>query len=463
MCNHTDSIDLQKYKNVYFIGIGGSSMSSLAMILKRRGCVVRGYDRAHTRETEMLQNSGIPVYDTTDASHFDGAELIVYTVAFAPDHPEMVLAAQRGVPVIPRARLLEAIAADYPNSIGIAGTHGKSTTSGMTAQIFLSEEHADPTVLIGAALPAIGAAYRIGSDGNFIFEACEYKDSFLSFYPRIAVVLNVRLDHTDYFASLEQLKRSFRQFMNNAGDAGIALVNADAPDAVEAARDVLPQVRYFSVKDPAADYFAGSITYDGGFASFDIYAFGTLLCRASLSVIGSFNVSNALAAAASAHLSGVSAKAIARGLSEFRGVARRFEYLGELNGAREFTDYAHHPDELKATLAAAKAAAGGRLVTLFQPHTFSRLHDLFDDFAASFGDSSLPLFTDVFSAREVNTSGVHAGLLADAAGGVYLPTLEESARYLEANVRPGDTVLLIGAGNVNTVWDIIKNDRNAKM
>ena len=463
MCNHTDSIDLQKYKNVYFIGIGGSSMSSLAMILKRRGCVVRGYDRAHTRETEMLQNSGIPVYDTTDASHFDGAELIVYTVAFAPDHPEMVLAAQRGVPVIPRARLLEAIAADYPNSIGIAGTHGKSTTSGMTAQIFLSEEHADPTVLIGAALPAIGAAYRIGSDGNFIFEACEYKDSFLSFYPRIAVVLNVRLDHTDYFASLEQLKRSFRQFMNNAGDAGIALVNADAPDAVEAARDVLPQVRYFSVKDPAAEYFAGSITYDGGFASFDIYAFGTLLCRASLSVIGSFNVSNALAAAASAHLSGVSAKAIARGLSEFRGVARRFEYLGELNGARVFTDYAHHPDELKATLAAAKAAAGGRLVTLFQPHTFSRLHDLFDDFAASFGDSSLPLFTDVFSAREVNTSGVHAGLLADAAGGVYLPTLEESARYLEANVRPGDTVLLIGAGNVNTVWDIIKNDRNAKM
>ena len=463
MCNHTDSIDLQKYRNVYFIGIGGSSMSSLAMILKRRGCVVRGYDRAHTRETEMLQNSGIPVYDTTDASHFDGAELIVYTVAFAPDHPEMVLAAQRGVPVIPRARLLEAIAADYPNSIGIAGTHGKSTTSGMTAQIFLSEEHADPTVLIGAALPAIGAAYRIGSDGNFIFEACEYKDSFLSFYPRIAVVLNVRLDHTDYFASLEQLKGSFRQFMNNAGDAGIALVNADAPDAVEAARDVLPQVRYFSVKDPAADYFAGSITYDGGFASFDIYAFGTLLCRASLSVIGSFNVSNALAAAASAHLSGVSAKAIARGLSEFRGVARRFEYLGELNGARVFTDYAHHPDELKATLAAAKAAAGGRLVTLFQPHTFSRLHDLFDDFAASFGDSSLPLFTDVFSAREVNTSGVHAGLLADAAGGVYLPTLEESARYLEANVRPGDTVLLIGAGNVNTVWDIIKNDRNAKM
>ena len=463
MCNHTNSIDLQKYKNVYFIGIGGSSMSSLAMILKRRGCVVRGYDRAHTRETEMLQNSGIPVYDTTDASHFDGAELIVYTVAFAPDHPEMVLAAQRGVPVIPRARLLEAIAADYPNSIGIAGTHGKSTTSGMTAQIFLSEEQADPTVLIGAALPAIGAAYRIGSDGNFIFEACEYKDSFLSFYPRIAVVLNVRLDHTDYFASLEQLKGSFRQFMNNAGDSGIALVNADAPDAVEAARDVLPQVRDVSVKDPAADYFAGSITYDGGFASFDIYAFGTLLCRASLSVIGSFNVSNALAAAASAHLSGVSAKAIARGLSEFRGVARRFEYLGELNGARVFTDYAHHPDELKATLAAAKAAAGGRLVTLFQPHTFSRLHDLFDDFAASFGDSSLPLFTDVFSAREVNTSGVHAGLLADAAGGVYLPTLEESARYLEANVRPGDTVLLIGAGNVNTVWDIIKNDRNAKM
>ena len=193
-------------------------------------------------------------------------------------------------------------------------------------RIFLSEEGADPTVLIGAALPAIGAAYRIGSDDNFIFEACEYKDSFLSFYPRIAVVLNVRLDHTDYFASLEQLKRSFAHFMNNAGASGVALVNADAPDAVEAAQDVLPQVRYFSVKDPTADFFAGNITYDGGFASFDIYCYGVLLCRASLSVIGSFNVSNALAAAACAHLSGISAKAIARGLSEFRGVARRDVY-----------------------------------------------------------------------------------------------------------------------------------------
>lgn len=268
MNTHTDSIDLQKYKHIYFIGIGGSSMSSLAMILKRRGCSVCGYDRAHTRETQMLQNSGITVYDTTDESHFDGAELIVYTVAFAPDHPEMVLAARRGVPVITRAKLLEAIAADYPNAVGIAGTHGKSTTSGMTAQIFLSEEGADPTVLIGAALPAIGAAYRIGSDDNFIFEACEYKDSFLSFYPRIAVVLNVRLDHTDYFASLEQLKRSFAHFMNNAGASGVALVNADAPDAVEAAQDVLPQVRYFSVKDPTADFLPATLpTTEGSLPS----------------------------------------------------------------------------------------------------------------------------------------------------------------------------------------------------
>lgn len=195
MCNHTDSIDLQKYKNVYFIGIGGSSMSSLAMILKRRGCVVRGYDRAHTRETEMLQNSGIPVYDTTDASHFDGAraDRIHGRVRARPSRDGSRGAARRAGH--PRARLLEAIAADYPNSIGIAGTHGKSTTSGMTAQIFLSEEHADPTVLIGAALPAIGAAYRIEATA-FIFEACEYKDSFLSFYPRIAVVLNVRPGHT---------------------------------------------------------------------------------------------------------------------------------------------------------------------------------------------------------------------------------------------------------------------------
>ena len=449
MCNHTDSIDLQKYKNVYFIGIGGSSMSSLAMILKRRGCVVRGYDRAHTRETEMLQNSGIPVYDTTDASHFDGAELIVYTVAFAPDHPEMVLAAQRGVPVIPRARLLEAIAADYPNSIGIAGTHGKSTTSGMTAQIFLSEEHADPTVLIGAALPAIGAAYRIGNDGNFIFEACEYKDSFLSFYPRIAVVLNVRLDHTDYFASLEQLKRSFRQFMNNAGDSGIALVNADAPDAVEAARDVLPQVRYFSVKDPAADYFAGSITYDGGFASFDIYAFGTLLCRASLSVIGSFNVSNALAAAACAILCGIPSGAIVTGLGNFRGAKRRLEFKGKLGGADVYDDYAHHPTEIAATLDAARQMGYDRVICVYQPHTYSRTKGLFDEFAAALGKADLPILCDIYAARETDTLGVSSELLAKATrGAVYMESFDRVADYLRENARAGDLILTMGAGDI---------------
>lgn len=446
---------LDGYRNIYFVGIGGSSMSSLAMIMKNRGVQVKGYDRAVSAETEMLEKSGITVYHDTQRSHFDGADLVVYTVAFSAEHPEMKIAYSLGVPVITRAKLLEAIAAGYKKSIGVAGTHGKSTTSGMLSQIFLSEHGCSPTILIGAPLPAVGAAYKIGSDDNFIFEACEYKDSFLNFYPKIAVILNVRLDHTDYFPSMERLAASFRQYMNNAGADGTAIVNADSPDAVRASEGVLPKVLFYSTIKADADFYAGNIAFEHGCGSFDFYKNGARVCRINLSVPGEFNVSNALAAAAAASISGISKDAITRALADFRGVSRRFEYLGNINGARFYTDYAHHPDELGATLKAARSVATGRLVTLFQPHTFTRLHDFFDEFASSFSCSDLALFTDVFSARETNRFGIGSRDLASAAGGIYLPSLEDSADYLLENTHEGDTVMLMGAGDVNLVWDIM--------
>ena len=449
--------ELRRYRCVYLIGIGGISMSALALILAEKGFEVRGYDRTESEVLDTLRQAGVKVYLTDVPEAFDGVELVCYTAAVGSEHPQMRLAAACGARIISRAELLGCLASSYARSVAVAGTHGKSTTTGMLAHLLLHTAGYDPTVAVGAVLPELGAAYRIGKDENFLFEACEYKDSFLSFFPKVAVVLNVQLDHTDYFHSLDQMVESFKQFFRNAGPDGFGIYNLDCENCRRASEGIEGRALTFSAEgNESADYAARNIDLTGGFARFDVYRRGEFMLHVTLGVPGLHNVSNALAAIAAATLCGLTPEEIASGLSTYRGVSRRFEFLCEWNGAKLYDDYAHHPEEIRATLAAARAMTKGRVVCVFQPHNYSRLRDLFEDFCTAFNDADVLVLTKLYAAREAAGSEVSAALLAERTNAVYLDEKERIPEYLEQILAPGDTVLLVGAGDIGLVTEKFK-------
>ncbi len=442
--------NLSLYKKIYFVGIGGISMSSLALIMRSRGKKVLGYDRAKSKETAMLESHGVDIAYDTENPKLDGVDLAVYTAAVAPSHPILAEAASRGIEIIPRAALLGAISEDYEISVGIAGTHGKSTTSGMTARIFDLASGHDPTYAVGAYLPFAKACYKIGSDSTFIFEADEYKDSFLSFRPTTSVILNVHHDHPDYFKNIEQIITSFGKYISHSKKA---VVNLDCPNAVRAAKDYTGELFYFSVKEKT-DFYAENLVMTRGYASYDIVYPGGR-SKVNLAVPGDHNAANSLAAFAACFINGLKPEEIIAGISRFTGVARRFEKVGEINGAAVISDYAHHPDEITPTLKVARQVAEGRVITVFQPHTFTRLKALFGEFVSSLAASDILAVTDVYSARETDDCGVSGKLLAESGCGVYCPRLADAAEFIKNTARKGDLVILMGAGDIYKVGDML--------
>ncbi len=450
---------LREYRRVYLIGIGGVSMSALALMLAEKGFEVRGYDRTASRVLDVLRNAGIRVWLEDDPKAFDGVDLVCFTAAVGEEHPQMRMARACGARVVSRAELLGCIGSSYPCSVAVAGTHGKSTTTGMLAHLLLASPGFDPTVAVGAVLPEIGAAYRIGKGPQFVYEACEYKDSFLSFFPTVAVALNIEMDHTDYFRSMEQMISSFRQFFRNAGPGGTCVYNLDCENCRLASDGAMGKTVSFSASgDERADYYARNVVLESGFARFDVYAQGGRFLRAELAVPGLHNVSNALAAVAAGALCGLTAEQISEGLKTYRGVGRRFEYLGDWNGAKLYDDYAHHPAEIRATLATARAIAGdGRVVCVFQPHNYSRLRDLYGEFRTAFADADQLILLRLYAAREAAGTEVSAERLAREIGAVYLDDKEQIPACLAETVRPGDTVLLVGAGDIGNMTEKFKN------
>lgn len=442
--------DIPTTGKIYFAGIGGISMSALAMLLKNRGFDVCGYDRAASDLTTELEKNGIKVYFDAEESNLDGVCCAFFTTALSAENPVMKQIQNKGIPLFERAQLLGAIVKMYPNSIGVAGTHGKSTTSGMLSYVFMEDKKYDPTVLVGAILPDINSTYKLGNDENIIFEACEYKDAFLSFFPRIAVILNVKLDHTDYFPNIERLLQSFNGFISNTGTTGYTVLNLDSENALNVVQGYKgTTITFSSSGNRNADFYAENIVINKGFATFDVYKKGDFFMEVSLSVPGLHNVSNALAVIACCDLCEVAKETVVRGIKRFKGVCRRFEGKGQFQGADVFDDYAHHPDEIRATLAAAKCMEYNRIVCVFQPHTFSRLHDLFDDFASSFSDCDLPIFADVYSARENNIYGITSEHLAKKVNkGVYLGSFDKIEAYLKTVIQPGDLLIFMGAGSI---------------
>jgi len=442
--NQALAVVMKTVRRIHFIGIGGISMSSLAMISKERGYEVSGSDRSESPLTRRMAEAGITVYYGHAAEQLGNAEIVVYTAAVHEENPEMAEAARRGLPRFSRAEYLGWLMSGYRERIGIAGTHGKSTVTSMLTEILMAAR-ADPTVVSGAELSTIDGAYRIGGEERFVFEACEYCDSFLSFCPTTAVITNLEYDHADYFHDMEQLRASFRRYLSLSDTA---ILNADDPETAALSKDYHGKTVTFGVMN-VADYTAERITYHGGRASFALVVRGTHGCDVTLSVPGYHNVLNALAAAAAALEGGIPATAVAEGLSRFGGAKRRFEHMGKTaSGAEVYNDYAHHPSELRATLSAAKAM-GGRIVAVFQPHTYSRTAELFDDFAAAFGDADEVILAEIYAAREENIYGVSSKLLAEATpGAIFLGDFDTIAAHLLATAKEGDRILILGAGDI---------------
>lgn len=443
-------------RSVYFIGIGGINMSSLALITALRGYKVAGSDRMPSALTQRLADSGISVNYSHDAKNIDGFDAVVYTVAISPDNEEYVEAKKRGIPCISRADYLGYVMTGYRRRIGISGMHGKSTCTSMCAQAFI-RANADPTVISGAELSIMNGAYKIGGEEFFIFEACEYMDSFLDFNPSIAVILNVEMDHVDYFHSIEQVRASFAAFADITGKDGYTVANADDENVSIALADYKGNKISFGIKSPA-DFRAVNINNDRGPYSFDVMAYGKFFCRIDLCVAGYHNIYNALATVAAAHLCGLSADSIAKGLFSFGGAARRMEYKGRLAscGALVYDDYGHHPTEVKTTLEGAKALCknGGRLLCAFQSHTYTRTKEFLCDFVDALSVADKVFSVDIYSARETDTLGVSAALIAEMIGdkALYCPSFQDTADAIYSEAGENDVVIVMGAGDIYKVF-----------
>ncbi len=452
--------------SVYFIGIGGVMMSSLALLTHKAGHPVYGSDRTPTAVTRELEAAGIRIFygHTPDNLPTDCA-LTVYTVAISPDNPEYTTAMERGIPCVSRADYLGALMTDYTRRVGVAGMHGKSTCTSMCAQILL-DANVDPTILSGATYAPMGGAYRLGdSKEHFLFEACEYMDSFLDFNPTVAILLGAELEHVDYFKDMEQITESFARFASLTGKNGVTVVNLDDANIRESATRALSRgrtghlVTFSAEGNPTADFTATCISTEGGLPCFELTARGECWGTVSMAVPGRHQVINALAAAAAMDACGIDRTSILSGLSHYIGAGRRMEPKGKINGATVYDDYGHHPTEVKATLEGAKALCKaahphGRLICVFQPHTYSRTAALYADFLTAFDAADKVIFIDIYAARETNTYGVSSeGLAADLNASTpekatFCPSPTAAAETIRALAEEGDTVVVMGAGDV---------------
>ncbi|MDD6265072.1 MAG: UDP-N-acetylmuramate--L-alanine ligase [Clostridia bacterium] len=444
---------LKNARRLHFVGIGGISMSSLAMIAVDLGFHVTGSDRNQSELCMKLESAGAEITYGHKPENVVGADAVIYTAAVKSDNPEMKNAGALGIPCLKRAEFLGYIMKDYRNRIGVAGMHGKSTTTSMLSQIFI-ESAVNPTIVSGAELGILDGAYRVGSREHFIFEACEYTDSFLSFLPTVAIVLNIDRDHVDYFLSMEQTIESFRRYISLADTAVVNWDDARVRLACEGYRGNLVKCGF---KSEGLDYKADNITYDNGFGEFDILCHGALLGHIKLSVPGEHSIIDALCASASSHISGIDFEAIRSGLLHFTGAHRRFEKTGEFNGVDVYDDYAHHPSEISTTLHGVSKRGYKKIFCVFQPHTYSRTAGLFNEFANAFSDVDTVIFADIYAARETNTFGVSSKMLASAVGSkaIYLGSFENIVNYIKENAAAGDLVITMGAGDVWKVGEML--------
>ena len=382
---------------------------------------------------------------------------MVYTAAIHPDNPELQAAKERQIPTLTRAELLGQIMDNYQDSIAVSGTHGKTTTTSMITEILL-EACTDPTISIGGILKSIDGNIRVGKSNVFLTEACEYTNSFLNFYPKYALILNIEEDHMDFFKNLEHIRHSFHQFAGNVLAEGTLILNSEIPDYQELTKDLKCKVLTYGLT-PSDSYYADNITFNTkGCGNFTLMCKDHTIGMISMSVPGEHNVSNAVAACALALEMGLSFDCIQAALTHFGGTARRFEHKGQLGGITIIDDYAHHPTEIKATLKAAKNCGQNRIICVFQPHTYTRTKAFLKEFAQALSAADLIILADIYAAREQNTIGISSQDLQQELQNLgcechYFPSFDEIENFLLKKCMNGDLLITMGAGDIVQVGE----------
>lgn len=462
----TPHIRAYRGKRIHMIGIGGSSMSGLAQMLLAQGYRLTGSDNLETYATRGLRDMGVPVTIGHCAENVHGAELVIYTVAILPDNPERVEAERLGLPTLERATLLGQLMEGSPVAIGVCGTHGKTSTTSMLAQA-LVVAGADPTVHIGGSLDFIGGSTRVGAGRVFLTEACEFNASFLHLRPTVAVVTNIDEDHLDFYHDIDDIQDAFRRFLKLLPKEGHAVGNGDDPRVTALLQELDCHTVTFGI-GVCCDWRPVNLTYDArGRASFDASRHGKTLGHVTLRVGGFFHVYNALAAVACAWTQNADIEKVCEALSQFEGAHRRFERTGEIDGVQLYHDYGHNPAEMRNVLSVARLQPHNRLWAVMQPHTYSRVKRLFQDYLTCTRDADITLVTDIYAAREKDPGDIKAiqlveGMRANGLTAVHTPTFDDTEDYLRKHWQPGDLVLTMGCGNINQLNDQMNEHERAK-
>ncbi len=456
-------LNLKKFKHVHCIGIGGIGLSAIAEIFLARGYTVSGSDMKESEITEKLMAQGATVYLGHQEQNITGSDLVVYSSAVSQDNPEIAAAIESGVTTASRAEVLGALMKEYENSIAVAGTHGKTTTTSMISLI-LEKAELDPTILVGGNLQEINGNVKVGGNNRyFVTEACEYMDSFLNLSPKIEIILNIDSDHLDYFKDIEHIASSFEKFADLVPQSGTVIAYDANPFVNSILKELNSNVVTFGFNENC-DYYASEIEFNSfGMPSFQIHHEGRTLCTMQLSIPGEHNIANSLAAFACCHGLGVAVDSIVSTLESYTGTQRRFDVIGiTKNNIKIVDDYAHHPTEIKATLKAAQNVPHNDLWCLFQPHTFTRTLALFDEFAESFDVADKIIMAEIYAAREKNIYKISSKELVSEIKRLqpdkdiyYFGNFEEIASFVINNAQNGDLVITMGAGDIYKVAEII--------
>ena len=451
---------LKKYNKIHMIGIGGVSMSGIAEILTNFGIQVTGSNNVESEATKKLEKAGIKVYIGHNANHIENPDIVVYSAAIKQDNPEILAAKRKNIPIIERADFLGTLTRCFNNTITIAGTHGKSTTTSMVSLCFL-EAQKDPSIQVGADIKNINGNYKVGNSEYFIIEACEYVESFLKFSPKSEIILNIDNDHLDYFKNFDNIKNAFIKYVKLLPNDGLLVVNGDDSNCLDLPKYTNATCLTYGINNKNTDFFAVNIVFDNnGFPEFDVYSKSNFYGRIKLSIPGMHNVLNSLGVIALCDYYGIEYETIRKALLNFTGALRRFEFKGKINNASIYDDYGHHPTEILANAKALMNNKYNKSWVVFQPHTYSRTKNLMDEFAKALLNFDNIIVLDIYAARETNTYGVTSKDLADKITSLgktarYIPDFNECVKYLKENVKENDIILTQGAGTVTEIGPLL--------